>query len=66
MVERQPNSLDVCACGDNREEHIDGGKCTATPPYSGCRCTSFRLACTAEDMMAGWDEWSKICEENGI
>lgn len=63
MADSDP--LDICACGCNREDHPEGGKCTFGWP-GRCKCKSFRLACTAADMAEAYAEYSRLSEEGGL
>jgi hypothetical protein len=59
-----PDPLDICACGCNREDHPNGGRCIGFE-HRPRPCMSFRLAATAEDIAEGFAEWSAMCAEEG-
>lgn len=60
MTEADP--LDVCACGCNRNEHDEAGRCSYE--HEPSPCTSFRLSCTAADMLDSMKECFAMMEDD--
>jgi len=55
--------LDICACSHTREEHPNNGPCSHGDYHRPTRCLQFRLSATAQDIMAGMEEWARMREE---